>query len=80
MLDVASKVETILALPGGASLLVPDNQCDGAWMMVPMEGVEDPTCLALQLSMNGWYTDEYEDVRYIGDYMLVKCFRFDDEE
>lgn len=80
LLDVASKVETLLALPGGASLLVPVDQCDGAWMMVPMEGIECNLDLSMALSIEGWYPDHYEDVRYIGDYMVVKCFRFDDEE
>ena len=80
LLDVASKVKMLHALPGGASLLVPDDECDGAWMMIPIEGITCNTDLYLALNLLGYYADHYEDVRYLGDYMLVKCFQYDDEE
>ena len=49
-------------------------------MMVPLEGIGCNTDLYLSLQMSGYYVDHYEGERYLGDYMLVKCYRFDDEE
>lgn len=80
LLGEASRVESINALPCGASLVVPDGSGDdGAWLLIPMEGVSDPTSIYLALSMLGYYVDDYEDVQYVGDYTLARCFMFEDE-